>query len=71
MNMKVTPRERVDFERYYLKLCTKDGNTQQEIARLHPRSGECVKHDFGGKKTAEKPIKERVLGTMKISDFDK
>ncbi|CDS09874.1 hypothetical protein LRAMOSA02551 [Lichtheimia ramosa] len=58
----VTPRERVDFERYYLKLCTKDGNTRQEIARLHPRFSELCqiheKHDFGGRKTAEKSIKK-------------
>ncbi|KAJ8663395.1 hypothetical protein O0I10_000634 [Lichtheimia ornata] len=61
----VTPRERVDFERYYLKLCTKDGSTHQEIARLHPRFSElCQIHgepDMGEKKAGATTLNDRLI----------
>ena len=27
----------MDFERYYLKLCTRDAPTHEEISKIHPR----------------------------------
>lgn len=36
----MTNRERVDLERYYIKSCTKDGSTHEEIAAIHPRYNE-------------------------------
>lgn len=38
--LQLTNRERVDLERYYIKLCTKDGSTHEEIAAIHPRYSE-------------------------------
>lgn len=41
----LTNRERIDLERYYIKSCTKDGSTHQEIAAIHPRYNElCAEH---------------------------
>ncbi|KAI8391617.1 uncharacterized protein BYT42DRAFT_201605 [Radiomyces spectabilis] len=36
-------RERSDFERFYLKLCAKDGDTHETIAKIHPRYTELCK----------------------------
>ncbi|KAI8333376.1 hypothetical protein BC941DRAFT_434548 [Chlamydoabsidia padenii] len=33
----LTGRERIDLERFYLKLCTRDGDTQDKIVTKHPR----------------------------------
>ncbi|GAN02016.1 tubulin-specific chaperone E [Mucor ambiguus] len=41
----LTNRERIDLERYYIKSCTKDGSTHEEIAAIHPRYNElCAEH---------------------------
>ncbi|KAI9472262.1 MAG: hypothetical protein EXX96DRAFT_642823 [Benjaminiella poitrasii] len=41
----LTNRERTDLERYYIKLCTKDGATHDSIASVHPRYNElCTRH---------------------------
>ena len=34
---KILPKDRADMERYYLKLCTKDAASEEEIVKLHPR----------------------------------
>ncbi|CAO3652307.1 unnamed protein product [Mucor hiemalis] len=39
----LTNRERVDYERFYLKSCVKDGNTHEAIASIHPRYPELCK----------------------------
>ncbi|KAI8060555.1 hypothetical protein BC940DRAFT_350534 [Gongronella butleri] len=33
----ISPKERVDLERFYLKVCTRDGQTHDEIKKKHPR----------------------------------
>ncbi|CAO3703797.1 unnamed protein product [Rhizopus stolonifer] len=41
----LTPRERIDFERYYLNICAKNGSTHEAISLNHPRYKElCQKH---------------------------
>ncbi|KAL4212034.1 hypothetical protein AB4K20DRAFT_1890136 [Rhizopus microsporus] len=41
----LTSRERIDLERYYLMMCTKDGTTHQAISSIHPRYQElCKQH---------------------------
>ncbi|KAG2220549.1 hypothetical protein INT45_004155 [Circinella minor] len=41
----LTGRERMDLERYYLKLCTRDASTHEEISKIHPRYKElCDAH---------------------------
>lgn len=39
----LTNRERIDYERFYLKSCVKDGNTHEAIALIHPRYPELCK----------------------------
>jgi hypothetical protein len=34
---KILPKDRADMERYYLKLCTKDAASEEDIVKLHPR----------------------------------
>ncbi|KAI8083086.1 uncharacterized protein BX664DRAFT_339788 [Halteromyces radiatus] len=50
----ITDRERIDLERFYLKLCTRDGDTPESIKSLHPRFLQlCRVHgepDFGQNK---------------------
>ncbi|CAO3658769.1 unnamed protein product [Umbelopsis ramanniana] len=49
----ILPKDRADMERYYLKLCTKDAASEEEIVKLHPRYLQlCDKH---GKPIADKP----------------
>ncbi|KAI8985852.1 hypothetical protein BDB01DRAFT_786539 [Pilobolus umbonatus] len=43
--ISISPKERVDLERYYLANCTKEGKTHQEIASKNPRYPElCKEH---------------------------
>ncbi|KAI7900340.1 uncharacterized protein BX663DRAFT_488540 [Cokeromyces recurvatus] len=45
IGIKLTHRERIDLERYYIKLCTKDGSSHEAIALIHPRYNElCANH---------------------------
>ncbi|ORX49539.1 RNI-like protein [Hesseltinella vesiculosa] len=41
----ISPRDRTDLERFYLKLCTRDGQTHDQLQALHPRySALCKVH---------------------------
>ncbi|KAI9025100.1 hypothetical protein CLU79DRAFT_746264 [Phycomyces nitens] len=65
----MTGREKSDMERFYLKHCTKDGKTHDEIANIHPRYKElCKIHgepDLGVKASDggfPKMLKDRLVG---------
>ncbi|KAI8881961.1 hypothetical protein K501DRAFT_324212 [Backusella circina FSU 941] len=62
----LTPRERTDFERYYLIHCSKQGETHDSIGKQHPRYLElCKKHgepDIGASKKREvSTLKDRLI----------
>lgn len=43
---QLSGRDRSDYERYYMKLCIKDGTSKEEITRLHPRYEELCSSKF-------------------------
>ncbi|KAI8145852.1 hypothetical protein BJV82DRAFT_602482 [Fennellomyces sp. T-0311] len=61
-------RERDDSERYYLKLCTRDAPTHEEIARIHPRYKElCDVHgepNLGEKTEKAATLNDRLIGVI-------
>ncbi|RCI07047.1 hypothetical protein CU098_013582 [Rhizopus stolonifer] len=65
----LTARERTDLERYYLKFCTKDGSTKEDIAAVHPRYTElCAQHgepDLGIQtKESSSALKDRLINVQ-------
>ncbi|KAI9264302.1 hypothetical protein BDA99DRAFT_508948 [Phascolomyces articulosus] len=61
----LTGRERMDFERYYLKLCTSDAPTHEEISKIHPRYEElCDAHGEPelSTKSEKATLSDRLIG---------
>ncbi|KAG0194446.1 hypothetical protein DFQ28_011247 [Apophysomyces sp. BC1034] len=61
----MTAQERTDYERYYLKLCAKEGQTHKVISAQHPRYEElCQLHGEPdlGETTKSAMLKDRLMG---------